>query len=87
MPKNKSTRCYDYYNRKIIEGDILQGQDNSVYSGIKGMVVYDYDEKLFTLLNRDELYYLDSNMSKCFIVIGNENNNPDIVDDLFSFDI
>lgn len=87
MSKNKSTRCYDYYKRKIFEGDILRGRYNSEYSGIKGIVVYDYDEKLFKLLNRDELYYLNSNMSKCFVVIGNKNNNPDIVDDLFTLDV
>lgn len=80
---NNLTKCYDAYEIKIQEGDILYGMSNSSYCGIKGVVTYESSEKCFVLLNRDELYYLNPKMCRHFEIVGNKLNNPDVIDDLF----
>ena len=80
---NNLTKCYDTYNIKIQEGDILYGMSNSSYCDIKGVVTYESSEKCFVLLNRDELYYLNPKMCRHFEIMGNKTNNPDMIGDLF----
>lgn len=80
---NNLTKCYDAYETKIQEGDILYGMSNSSYCGIKGVVTYESGEECFVLLNHDELYYLNPKMCRHFEIMGNKLNNPEMIDDLF----